>query len=145
MKLSKTWAVAADGSRATVVEGWGDPSQIHFTHFHQETPPPREIMADRPGRSFSSTSDHRSGMEPKSNPVREREKDFAHRIADYLDEHVRKGHVERLMVFAEPRMLGALREEMPENVRGLVSHEIGKNLTHLDGKHLVEAMDRAIA
>lgn len=72
--------------------------------------PLREIMADRPGRSFSSGSHgQRSAMVYASDPEREADRAFAEAIAARLGALHREGALRRLAILAAPEMLGHLR------------------------------------
>jgi protein required for attachment to host cells len=92
----------------------------------------RDIMTDRPGRSFSSGSaGRRSAMEYRTDPLEEDERDFARQVIALLDTHRRSGDFDALAVYAEHELLGMLRKEMPESLKERVVREVPKNLVHL--------------
>lgn len=147
MKKPKTWALVTNGVRARILRGLenGVPdgpielvSMARSTHL-------REIMADRSGRSFSSDrSGRRSAMEPGSDPIRRDMQDFARDTFETLEKHRREGGFERLAIFAAPKMLGILREEMPDTLRDCVFLERPLNLIHCPEAELRGTVYRTI-
>jgi hypothetical protein len=82
MKPTRTWILIADGARARVVENLGPGkgvSEVAGMEFSQPAERNRDIMSDRPGRSFESADNARHGMEPPSDPKRLAEADFRDR------------------------------------------------------------------
>ena len=72
MKPVVTWVVVADGTQARVFENAGPGKGLHpVDGLRLEIEPLQasEIMADKPGRSFSSVGSGRSAMEYTSDPV----------------------------------------------------------------------------
>ncbi len=94
----------------------------------------REILADRPGRTFDSVGQGRHAMEPTSDAHAELKDQFARLIADRLAEH--GSDFDRLVLIAPPEALGRLRSALPPAVAGKVTRELGKDLTHLPNSEL---------
>jgi len=147
MKKPKTWALVADGARARVLRGIeadrpGAPlefaSKAATSHLG-------EMMADQAGRSFTSSgTGRRSGMELGSDPVRRDMQDFARETFQALEKHHRKGAFERLAIFAAPKMLGILRDEMPAGLRDSVILEKPANLLWQSDAELLASVREAI-
>ena len=94
----------------------------------------RDIMSDKPGRSFASKGGGRSSaMEYGSDPVAEDQQEFIRQIIALLESHRRAGDFDRL---------GQLREMMPQTLADLVIREVPKNLLHLSAQELAEAVSR---
>lgn len=140
MKKLRVWILVADGSRARIVrygpagEHAGD---LVFEADHKQL---KEIMADKPGRSFASVGAKRSAMEYRSDPVRQQTEDFAAFLAEQLERHQAAGEFDRLAIVAEPRMLGTIRPRIPRAVAPTVVAEIDKDLTKLPVHELYEAV-----
>jgi protein required for attachment to host cells len=90
----------------------------------------RDLVSDRPGRAYESVGGARHAIEREADPRQREAERFARRIARRLDEARRKGEFERLVVVAGPPFLGMLRAAMSRPTRGLVAHEIRKDLVH---------------
>ncbi|WP_163268944.1 host attachment protein [Chelativorans alearense] len=144
MKKPKTWFLVADGTLARIVrdleqdpETGPHPEDIVLEMEHK---PLRRIMADRPGRSFASYGARRSAMEYRSDPIRERQVRFAAMLIRRL-EKLRIAHAfDRLVIVAEPQMLGILREALPQALKALVVGEVDKDLSRLPPRELYKAL-----
>lgn len=96
-----------------------------LAHLHD-----RDLMSDRPGRSYESVGGARHAIERENDPRRREAVSFARRIARRLDEARRKNEFEQLIVVAGPPFLGVMRDEMSRPTRERVVHEIRKDLVH---------------
>ena len=90
----------------------------------------RDLMSDRPGRSYESFGGARHALERENDPRQREAVRFARRIARRLDEARRKDEFERLIVVAGPPFLGLLRHAMSKPTKACVAHEIHKDLVH---------------
>ena len=130
-----TWGLAIDGSRARIVRdletplhGAPIPEELGLeVHPHKLS----EIMADKPGRGHASVGAGRSAMEYASDPVREEEKAFCEEVLWLLATHHRRGDFDRLVVAAEPRMLGHLRDRRSAAIAAATVAESPKDWTKL--------------
>ena len=90
----------------------------------------RDLMSDRPGRSYESVGGARHAIERENDPRHREAVRFARRIARRLDDARRKDEFEELVVIAGPQFLGLLRPEFSRLTRARVAHEIPKDLVH---------------
>lgn len=140
MRGAETWVLVADAARARLLRA--DRAERRFHLLREEThdagrAKAGEIMADRPGRSLdSSRTGARHAMEPDTDPRRVEQHRFAALIARALAAAEASGRFDELVLVAEPRMLGELRQALPERVAARVSREIGKDLAGLDAPEL---------
>lgn len=144
---STTWILAADGNLARLLkgvnlikEGQQSPEQEVF---RCEVKKAQDIMADKPGRSYSSVGPGRSSMEYSSDPVREEQQKFAADVAERVDAYAAEGSFDRLVLCAAPQTLGDLRARLSERTRALTAAEIDKNFTNLPTDKLIASV-RAI-
>ena len=108
MKPRKTWIVIADGARARVVlnEGPGKGVQaLDDLIFEGDHAPVREVMADRPGRTFDRAGEGRHAMEYASDPHQNLKARFAGQLAKVLAQRV--GDYDRIILVAPPTALAA--------------------------------------
>lgn len=127
-----TWALVINATTARIVRGLHkdappDAPELVITTDHKDL---REIMADKPGRSYASVGTSRSAMEYASDPVRDAERAFVLQALAILDLHRLAGDFQHLVVAAGPEMLGMVRDVLPKPLAALVSCEINKNLLH---------------
>lgn len=146
MRRQRIWVLVADGARARVLrdvlsEGT-KPGEHDDLVFQAERRQLRDIMADKPGRSFASVGTRRSAMEYHSEPVREEDRAFAATLADTLHSHHLAKDFDQLVVVAAPQMLGDLRQAFPESLRKVIAAEIAKDLTRLPASELRDAIHK---
>jgi protein required for attachment to host cells len=144
---SKTWALVLNGARCRIlrgVSGRGEDVPAELV-LRSESRHLRDIMSDKPGRSFTSGGGgRRSAMEYGSDPMAEDQREFIRQIIALLESHRRAGDFDKLAIFAEHDMLGQLRQMMPQSLADLVIREVPKNLLHLSAQELAEAVSRGL-
>jgi protein required for attachment to host cells len=132
MKKIITWVLVADGARAKLYRNEGPGKGLRpameqeFTGNNQAT---RDLVSDKPGRTFDSAGAGRHAKEPPTDPHRKAKEDFARQMAQVVGGAA--GSFDRLIVVAPPQALGDLRSAFPEAVRSKITGELNKDLTHL--------------
>jgi protein required for attachment to host cells len=144
MDRRKTWTLAMNATVARILRGlpsrdFSPPAELVLRAEHRAL---RDVMADKQGRSFHATGDgRRSAMEYGSDPLREDLLAFVRQVRDLLETHVRAGDFTALAVFADPKVLGLLREQLGEGLRARIVFEAPKNLLHLSEHDLAHAIE----
>ena len=131
MKSDIEWFLVANATRARILRGLPRPGEAAAPELVMRATARklRDIMADKPGRSFSSASQGRRGAIPyTSDPVAEDERNFVREVVALLETHRLAGDFDRLTVLAAPQTLGLFREEAPPALRARIRAEIAKNL-----------------
>lgn len=147
MKPTVTWILVANGTQARVLENTGPNKglrQVDGLDFGIEALQAREIVTDRPGRSFSSVGHGRSAIEPRTDPVEQREAEFARSVAEMLDIQCSKGAYDRLVIAAAPIALGDIRKSLSPAVKKTILAELNKDLTNLPTAQLDKHFDGII-
>jgi protein required for attachment to host cells len=144
MHMPRLWVLAADATRARIFRnvwsthaGKADPELV----LRSENKRLRDMMTDKPGRSFASVGSMRSAMGPHSDPVREDEKEFASSIAEVLECHRLAGDFDELAIFAAPQLLGDLRDVLPHGLKAVTVSEVPKNLTKQPAEEIYRAVE----
>jgi protein required for attachment to host cells len=144
---SRLWALVINSARCRIVRGLvphGEKAPAELI-LRSESRNLREIMTDKPGRSFASMGGgRRSAMEYHSDPVAEDRREFIRQVIALLESHRRAGDFDKLAVFAEHDMLGHLRQMMPRALTEMVIREVPRNLLHLSEGDLAEAVLNAL-
>lgn len=147
MKPTITWILIADGARARIFVNRGSGMGVvalEGAEFSGDHRPDREILTDKPGRTFESVGIMRHAIEPHHDPHRELKRSFAESLADMLDEKLAKKEFDRIVLVAPPVTLGDLRAALSAPVRTAVYAELDKDLTKTPAaelpKHLGEVM-----
>ena len=118
MKPTHTWIVVADGARARVLLNKGPGKGLEAMQdlvFEGDHSPTRDIMADRPGRTFESGDISRHAKEYATDPHQNLKKEFVVELCGVLAK--RAGEFDRLVLIAPPQALGLLRQSLPSQLR----------------------------
>lgn len=148
MKPVITWILIADGARARVVENAGvgkglkEVDGLEFSDAHLRA---GDIMADKPGRAFSSAGTGRSAMEPPTDPVDKREADFATGLAEMLKRKLHEGAYDRLIIAAAPQALGDIRKALSPQVQARILTELPKDFTRVPNAELERTLKDILA
>lgn len=141
MKPIHTWILIADGAHARVLTHPGPGKallEVPGLEFANEHLRAGDIMADRPGRSFSSGGHGRSAMQPQTDPVEKREADFVATLAHMLDEKLHQKAFDRLIIAAAPQAMGDLRKSLSPAVKKTIIAERAKDLTNIPNAELLK-------
>ena len=139
MRPDRTWIVIADGAHVSVVQcvpGDAQLIDVDDMHLAAELPPSRELVSDRPGRSFESQGRTRHAKEGRSDPHRELKRSFAKSIATRLKAKLDEKRYEHLILIAPPVTLGDLRSALHRQVRDRVRAELPQDLVKLPPRKL---------
>ena len=148
MKPIITWILIADSARARLFFNDGPGHGVKLVSdevIRGLNLPDREIMSDRPGRAFDSVGAGRHAKEPKTDPRKVEKRSFAHELAAMLDDGLKQGKFERLVLVAPPGELGFLRAELSPGVRKRVSAELNKDLTGVPPSEVPDHLGKVMA
>ena len=142
-KKIKSWIAIADSAKARIYSTVGQGQKLKLIDELDSEAARRltqDLVSDKPGRSFSSASPRRAGMEPPSDPQNVEKHKFVKDLVDYLDAAALKGKFDQLFLVAAPRTLGEIRKLSNGHIDALLKAELGKDLTNVPepelGKHL---------
>jgi protein required for attachment to host cells len=133
--MDKKWVVVADSSRARIfafhqaalemqeLEGLTHPA----SRAHE-----RDLISDRPGRSFDSVGSGRHATEGEVSPKQQEAIVFAREICDRLELARTRGEFDEITLVAAPAFLGLLRENLSAAIHKLIVRTIDKNLVQHD-------------
>ncbi len=126
------WALVMSSTQARILKGIakgaaGDGPELALHAEHKDL---REIISDKPGRSFSSVGPGRSAMAYASDPAKDAKRAFVDEAVTVLHQHFVKRDFTHLAIFAAPEMLGLLRDGLPPDLQHAVIVEMPKNLLH---------------
>ncbi|MEQ8660814.1 MAG: host attachment protein [Gammaproteobacteria bacterium] len=145
--MHEKWLVVADrsGARIMAVRDGGKVLEPRVTLEHPEGRlQDRQIDSDRPGRSFDSGGEGRHAMTREESASERIAADFAREIASHLDKARGAGRLDELVLVAEPRFLGLLRDAVDKHTAGCVIASVDKDLAHLAPDELVAHLGDAL-
>ena len=133
-----TWIVVASRAGARIVDKQGDQLFLVEDIPHEAGRlRNREIDSDRQGRTFSRTTAARHALQTSESAHEHATKTFAKTIGERLDQARVAGQFERLVLVAEPHLLGLLRDVLDQETRRRVIASVPKDL------HVVALRDLA--
>ncbi|MDO9424010.1 MAG: host attachment protein [Methylobacter sp.] len=131
MKL--TWILVADSTRARIFTADTSASPLEeiedFSHTEGRLHD-RDITSDLPGK-IKSVGGGGHAFEQPTDPKKHEADNFAHIVAQYLEDAHNTNRFEQLLIVAPPSFLGLLRNHLPEQIKKLVRFELDKEITML--------------
>jgi protein required for attachment to host cells len=100
----------------------------------------RDLSSDRPGRSFDSHGHGRHAMGQPVDALEQENIRFAKTVASRIDQARKKDRFGRLVLVADPRFLGHLRQGLSTATRHRLTTELQKNLADADPRAIREAL-----
>ena len=129
------WIIVADSTRCRLFaqdEEFGPIREFESFVRPENRQRERELYADRQGRTFDSHGQGRHAME-RPRTARQQEADrFASAIATRVSKARKANEVDGIVLIAEPKFLGRLRDCLEKQSQQLVELEIAANLTRSD-------------
>jgi protein required for attachment to host cells len=148
MKPTTTWILIADGARACIFANHGPGKGMQAVEgatFDADHRPDREILSDKPGRTFESVGTTRHAIAPHHDPHRELKRAFSAELAAMLDKQLAAKAYDRLILVAPPTTLGDLRASLSEQVKSKIYAELDKDLTKTPMHELPEHLGAVLA
>jgi protein required for attachment to host cells len=141
--MKPTWILVADGSRARLFEQERPRRRLRQIQawVHPQTRLRAESLAyDDLGRASKGHAGTVSFSPRTSLKDREHQR-FAHALVQALDEGVRGGRCDALVLIASNSMLGLIRQALPTQAAKRVLWSAPVDLTRLDGRELEARID----
>ena len=137
--MKPTWILVADGSRARLFEQEQPDARLAQVQawVHPQTRLRAESLAGRASKGHTGTV----SFSPRTSLKEREHQRFAHALAQALDEGVRGGRCDALVLIASNSMLGLLRQDLPTQAAKRVLWSAPVDLTRLDGRELEARID----
>lgn len=133
--MKKTWVVVAENSRARIFAM--DAINLPLRELEDLTNPEgrlqqRELVSDRPGRTFNSQGTGRHSKQAPLDKNRQFSMEFARTLSQSIEDGRMQGKFDWLVLIAPPKFLGALRQQLDKKTHRLITKEIHKNIVRED-------------
>jgi protein required for attachment to host cells len=131
--MPNTWIVAADASRARVLQVRGPQRLVEIDNLLNPDArlQDREINTDARGRFPGGNTG-----EDEVGAVEHLEEAFARRVGDYLDKARTEHRYDELVLVAPPKFLGMMRKSLGKEVQKLVANQLPKDLSWFNEREL---------
>ena len=134
--MNTTWIVVADGTKACSYQYRG-PNRalavVEGSQLQHVNEPARNLVTSPPGRLFDNGPNQRSALET-TDPKRHEKEVFARRVGSFLEQRIEE--FDDLVLVAPAKMLGDLRQIVPQRVMKKVTQELDKELANLPPQEL---------
>jgi protein required for attachment to host cells len=130
--MKKTWIVVAHRAGARIFEHSG-PRDLRLVEdiAHEEgRKKSSELESDAPGMAFSRQGQGQHAMSKEESAAERVAASFARDLADRLATGRKANRFEAVVLVAEPRFLGRLREALDTQTAHQVTASVGKDLAH---------------
>lgn len=146
-KAPDTWALVTDGGRARIVALKRHPAE--FEEIVEWTSPTRHrssrsLESDASGRSHNVKGPGTHVREPRSNARDQEEQRFIEKLLERLAQAQGAGEFGSLVLVADPRSLGRIRDQISNGLRQRVVLELNLDLTKLDSRDLQNRLREAL-
>jgi protein required for attachment to host cells len=137
--MTTTWILVAHRAGARLFENTGPGKGLKLLE-QIDHPEGRlknvEINSDKPGRVFDSFGGARHSMSKEHEPKEQVALRFAKLLGDLLEKGRALNRYSKLVLIAEPKLLGELRDALPPHTASLVSATLDKDLGGISDRDL---------
>ncbi len=148
MKPVKTGILIVDGAHARFVLNTGPGKgveEITELAVNGRNLHPRDIQADKPGRSFDRAGTGRHAIEYPSDPQRIEQERFLIMVLEKARQAIENKRFDRLIIAAPPRLLGDVRQHLPAALKDKIYAEINKDLIPIPVQDLPKHLEHVLA
>jgi protein required for attachment to host cells len=144
--MNTTWILVAHRGGARLFENLGPGKGLQLV---EDIPHPEgrlksgEINADKPGRAFD-TFGRRHGMSQEHEAADQISRMFARHLCNKLEKARAENRFGKLVLVAEPRLLGELRGALDKPTAALVGATLDKDLVGVENRDLLRHLDGVI-
>lgn len=141
--MNDVWVVVASSTRCRIFtqrKHSGPLRQLEEIEHPEGRMRARAFASDRPGRTFDSAGQGRHAMGQSVDPLEQENIRFAKTVATRIDAARKKDRFDSLVLVADPRFLGHLRQGLSSATRHRLTSELQKNLADADPTTIREAL-----
>ncbi len=140
--MSTGWVLVADSAQARILEYDKDKlGPVEEFDHPASREHGRDLIGNRPNQNQHSMEKTRKGEEHQG--LRDDEsKKFAKQLSNYLSTAHARNRFRKLILVADPRFLGMLRNELANPVTACVATSIDKNAVRMTAKELAALVAR---
>ena len=143
--VRKRWVIVADESAAEIYSQLGKTGPLESEAVLRNAVArqrPRELGADRAGRSFDSRGRGRHALAKEVDPREQAAQRFAHEVAHFVAEGLSRKKAHSYILIAAPRFLGQLRTELRKLPLPAPSTTIDKDVVGQSAATVASVIDR---
>lgn len=138
--MASTWIAVADSTRARIfkpVKKGHALEQVQELYHAGSRAHGRELITDKPGRTFDSEGPGRHALSESVSPREHEAWKLCKELADTIETARAQGRFDKLILMAGPSLLGELRKMLSEPTARLVVSTLDKNPAHMDEQEIL--------
>ncbi len=148
MKRKTVWIILANRTRARIFSK-GTIISLPLTEIFDLVDPEsrlhqRDVMSDRPGRTYNRLGHGRHALQDRYSLKREGSKRFVVRICSFLEQAHSQNKFQGLILVASAEFAALLRRQMSPELKSCIHREIHKNVSMLP-VHLIPGLLSRVA
>jgi protein required for attachment to host cells len=131
---AKYWVLVANSGQARILEMQRKPYEFHqVAELVSESQhlTNKDIVSDASGRVYHTQGPGTHSMKPRSDPQEVAEDQFSRGLAQKMEKAEQLGRFEQLLVVADPKTMGRLRQRLNKAVAGKIADEVSLDLVRL--------------
>jgi protein required for attachment to host cells len=131
---SRYWVLVADSGIARILEMRRKPAEFREVHklvSESRHLSSQELVSDASGRAFHTQGPSSHSKQPRSDAHDLAEHAFSRKLVKKLEQAARMKAFEYLVVVADPRTLGRLRQDMSKALSARVTDELNLDLVSM--------------
>jgi len=148
MKAPTIRIVVADGFHARLFDNHGvgkglepaEPAELGADH-----PKSADIVTDRPGATKDRAGHGMHAYAPTTDPKDHEKEKFVLHLGKLLSDQAGRNEFERLVLVADPKTLGQLRDSLNKPAQEALELTVDKDYTHHDRSKLEEHLGKVMA
>ena len=147
MAMARMWVLVGESSRATLyamVAKNGALEELACYDNAEARQHEQELTTDLPGQAFDGKGQGQHGLESKAGKKERSAVDFARSLCTVLDEGLRQGNYDQLVLCATPAFLGLLRQHLGPATGKCVAASINKNLVRASDEDIRQHVREAL-
>jgi len=131
---ARYWVLVANSGQARVLEMRRKPYEFQqVTELVSEAQhlTSKEIVSDASGRVYHTQGPGTHAMNPRSDPHENAEEQFSRSLAQKMEKAARLGRFDQMLIVADPKTLGRLRQQMTKGLADKVERGVSLDLVGL--------------
>ena len=128
---AKYWVLVANSGQARILEMQRKPYEFRqVADLVSETQhlTSKELVSDASGRVYHTQGPGTHSMKPRSDPHENAEEQFSRSLAQKMEKAAQLRRFDQLLVIADPKTMGRLRQQMHKAVSDRVADEVSLDL-----------------
>lgn len=145
--MDQTWIIIADAAHARIFETADQPhrlKEIHSLSHPESQMHPHQLRTGGKGDVIDSAGCGHHQPDPRISQSQKHAEHFAKELAQFLHHKRVKNQFTRLILAAEPKLLGRIRDNLDPATTKMIASSIDKNWVQHDRRQIEKLLERRL-